>query len=56
MLFRSRHRELPVILVTTLASDADRKRGLEVGANAYLPKPAFDQRVLLDTLKRLVMT
>lgn len=51
-----RHRALPVILVTTLASDADRKRGLEVGANAYLPKPAFDQRVLLDTLKRLVMT
>lgn len=49
-----RFRDLPVILVTTLASDADRRRGLEVGANAYLAKPAFDQRVLLETLKRLV--
>jgi len=49
-----RHRELPVILVTTLASDEDRRRGLEAGANAYIPKPAFDQRVLLDTLKRLI--
>ncbi len=45
---------LPVILVTTLASDEDKRRGLEAGANAYLPKPTFDQRVLLDTLKRLI--
>jgi two-component system chemotaxis sensor kinase CheA len=47
---------LPVILVTSLASDADKRRGLEVGANAYIPKPSFDQRLLLDTLKRLVLT
>lgn len=50
----ARYRDLPVILVTALASDADRRRGLEVGANAYIPKPAFDQRLLLETLKRLV--
>ncbi|MDP2795128.1 MAG: response regulator [Sulfurisoma sp.] len=49
-----RHKDLPVILVTTLASDEDKRRGLEAGANAYLPKPSFDQRVLLETLKRLV--
>jgi len=51
-----RHRELPVILVTTLASDEDRRRGLDAGASAYIPKPSFDQRVLLDTLRRLVVT
>ncbi|MDO8988965.1 MAG: hybrid sensor histidine kinase/response regulator [Sideroxyarcus sp.] len=51
-----RYKELPVILVTSLASDEDKRRGLDVGANAYIPKPTFDQRVLLDTLKRLVVT
>jgi two-component system chemotaxis sensor kinase CheA len=50
-----RHKELPVVLVTTLASDEDKLRGLDAGANAYIPKPSFDQRVLLDTLKRLIV-
>jgi two-component system chemotaxis sensor kinase CheA len=49
-----RYKDLPVILVTTLSSDEDKRRGLEVGANAYIPKPSFDQRVLLETLKRLI--
>jgi two-component system chemotaxis sensor kinase CheA len=49
-----RHKDLPVILVTSLGSDEDKRRGLEAGANAYLPKPSFDQRVLLETLKRLL--
>jgi len=49
-----RYAELPIILVTSLASDADRRRGLEAGANAYLTKPAFDQQVLLDCLERLI--
>jgi two-component system chemotaxis sensor kinase CheA len=44
---------LPVVLVTTLTSDEDRKRGFEAGASAYLPKPAFDQRELLETLRTL---
>jgi two-component system chemotaxis sensor kinase CheA len=50
-----RHKGLPVILVTTLATDEDKRRGLDVGANAYIPKPSFDQRILLDTLKRLIV-
>ena len=50
----ARYKDLPVILVTTLSSDDDKRRGLEAGANAYIPKPSFDQRVLLDTLKRLI--
>jgi len=49
-----RYRDLPIILVSSLDSDEDKRRGLEAGANAYLPKPTFDQRVLLETLKRLI--
>ena len=46
--------DLPIILVTSLASDADKRRGIEVGATAYLVKSTFDQKVLLDTLRRLL--
>lgn len=49
-----KYKELPIILVTSLASDEDRKRGLEAGANAYITKPAFDQKVFLETLRRLI--
>jgi two-component system chemotaxis sensor kinase CheA len=49
-----KYSELPVILVTSLASEEDKRRGVEVGANAYIGKPTFDQGVLLDTLRRLI--
>jgi len=45
--------DLPIILVTSLASDEDRRRGAEVGADAYIVKSAFDGRALVDTLRRL---
>jgi two-component system chemotaxis sensor kinase CheA len=50
----AKYKELPIILVTSLASDEDRQRGVEVGANAYITKGNFEQRLLLDTLRRLV--
>nr|WP_315862837.1 hybrid sensor histidine kinase/response regulator [Trichothermofontia sichuanensis] len=46
--------ELPIILVTTLASEEDKRRGAEAGANAYITKSSFNQDVLLETLKRLI--
>ena len=46
--------EMPIILVTSLSSDEDKRRGLEIGANAYITKPEFDQRLLLDCLQRLI--
>jgi two-component system chemotaxis sensor kinase CheA len=49
-----KYAELPVILVTSLASDEDKRRGLEAGANAYITKPAFEQKLLLDCLERLI--
>lgn len=48
------YNELPVVLVTTLFTDEDKIRGAEVGANAYITKGTFEQKVLLDTLRRLV--
>jgi len=48
------YNELPVVLVTTLASDEDRRRGAEAGANAYITKGSFNQEVLLETLERLI--
>jgi len=49
-----KYRELPIILVTSLSSDEDKKRGVDAGANAYITKPAFDQKVFIDTLRRLI--
>ncbi len=46
--------ELPVILVTALESPEDRKRGIEVGANAYLVKSSFDQGNLLSLIQQFV--
>ncbi len=48
------YQDLPAILVTTLATAADRDRGFQAGANAYLTKGDFDQQLLLDTLARLI--
>jgi len=47
-------RELPVVLVTALESESDRRRGLDAGADAYLPKSSFDQQLLLDAVSRLL--
>jgi two-component system, chemotaxis family, sensor kinase CheA len=48
------YRDLPVILVTSLATPEDRQRGADAGANAYITKGGFDQQQLLDALERLV--
>ncbi|HXU92431.1 MAG TPA: hybrid sensor histidine kinase/response regulator [Gallionella sp.] len=49
-----KYAELPIILVTSLASEEDQRHGLEAGANAYIAKPSFDQQVLLECLARLI--
>ncbi len=45
---------LPVILVTSLDSPEDKRRGIEAGADAYITKGAFDQNNLLDTIQQLI--
>jgi two-component system chemotaxis sensor kinase CheA len=46
--------DLPVVLVTALASREDRERGVEAGANAYIVKSNFEQSKLLEILGRMV--
>jgi two-component system chemotaxis sensor kinase CheA len=46
--------ELPVVLVTALASPEDRERGAEAGANAYIMKGGFEQGALLEAVRRLI--
>ncbi len=48
--------DLPVILVTTLSKPEDQQRGLAAGANAYLTKGNFDQSLLINTLRSLVIS
>ena len=33
------HKSIPIIIITTEGAVEDRKRGLALGANAYIPKP-----------------
>lgn len=45
---------LPVVVVTSRASDEDKRQGVESGADAYIVKKEFGQQALLETLERLV--
>jgi two-component system chemotaxis sensor kinase CheA len=47
-------RATPAVLVSSLASDAHKRRGLEAGASAYIVKGEFDQGVFLRTVRGLV--
>lgn len=47
-------REIPVIIVSSLASDADKRQGIEAGAQAYIVKGSFDQGALLSTVETLI--
>ena len=55
---RLRHNErlknIPVILVTSLASEQDKVKGIQAGADAYIVKSEFNQEELLSTIQRLI--
>jgi two-component system chemotaxis sensor kinase CheA len=48
------HSSLPIVVVTARGGEEDRRRGVEVGADAYLVKDEFNQQALLDTVERLL--
>lgn len=50
-----RTKDIPVILVTSLDSPADKARGIEVGADAYIVKSRFDQGNLLAMIEQLTL-
>lgn len=49
-----RLKSLPVILVSSRDTPADRERGLTLGGDAYIVKTRFDQDDLLRTIERLM--
>ena len=40
------YKAIPIIIITTEGADEDRKRGLALGANAYIAKPIQTQELL----------
>jgi two-component system, chemotaxis family, sensor kinase CheA len=48
------YRETPIIIVSSLARDEDKRQALESGAQSYIVKGAFDQKLLLETVRTLI--
>ncbi len=48
-----RHRDLPVLLISTQSSDRDRERGLALGADGYLAKPFTPELLREETVRQL---
>ncbi len=51
---KEEYKDIPFVMVTALQREEDKRRGIEVGASAYIVKSAFEQTNLLDTIERLV--
>lgn len=48
------YRDKPIIIITSREKESDRRRGIEVGADAYIVKGSFDQNSLVETLRALL--
>lgn len=48
------YKDTPIIIVTSLEKEEDKRRGIQVGANAYIVKGALDQTSLLETVQNLI--
>jgi two-component system, chemotaxis family, sensor kinase CheA len=46
--------EKPIIIVTAKDREEDRLKGMKAGANAYITKATFDQKILLETVDSLI--
>ena len=45
---------IPVLILSSRSSEADRQRGLDVGADGYIIKSGFDESNLLAAVNRLL--
>ena len=45
---------IPVVVVSSMEKEEDKRRGLEAGADAYIVKSKFDQENLIDTIRTLI--
>lgn len=48
------YKDTPIIIVTSRAQEEDKRKGRQIGANAYITKGAFDQSNLLETVQALI--
>jgi two-component system, chemotaxis family, sensor kinase CheA len=51
---RATRSNVPVLILTSRASEADRQRGLEAGADGYIIKSAFNEASLVSAVERLL--
>jgi len=49
-----RYADKPIIILTSREKEEDKRRGIAVGANAYIVKGTFEQSNLLETVQNLV--
>jgi chemotaxis protein histidine kinase CheA len=50
----NRYKNTPIIIVTSREREEDKRKGIQVGADAYIIKGAFDQSNLLETVQSLI--
>ncbi|HEX5394620.1 MAG TPA: response regulator [Rhodocyclaceae bacterium] len=48
------YRSTPIVIITSREKEEDKRRGVQVGADAYIVKGDFDQSNLVDTLRALL--
>jgi two-component system chemotaxis sensor kinase CheA len=48
------YKEIPIIIVSSLSKDEDKRQAMDAGAQAYVVKGSFDQGMLLETVQMLV--
>jgi DNA-binding response OmpR family regulator len=51
--FNDQFKHIPIIMFTARTNPDDEKRGIECGADAYVPKP-FEPKILLDRIQGLI--
>jgi len=51
---RPDYKDVPIIILTSLSNDSDKRKGIEVGANAYIVKSSFDKTLFLNTVDSLI--
>jgi DNA-binding response OmpR family regulator len=51
--FNEEYRSIPVMILSARSTDEDIRRGMSMGADAYMTKP-YDPPVLLDKIKELL--
>ena len=48
------HKETPIMIISSLAKDEHKRKGIEAGVQAYIIKGAFNQQIFLETIERLI--